>query len=166
MKFPFLLLVFCFSIFTLSAQTEEPKEENIPLEIVDESAVEPTDELPPDVTDEPDVNAFILGAEEPQPLNMDDVRRLIGYPAVARDANIQGQVVARVLVDKEGNYRKHVIVKTGHPILRDSVEQHLPKLKFTPAMKNGEAILFWVNIPFRFMLLGDAPKKKKKKRKR
>jgi protein TonB len=110
---------------------------------------------PPEVIaeEEPDPEAFIFVSEEPQPLNMDDVRKIIGYPDIARDAGIEGQVVVRVLVDEQGNYRKHKMIKKVHPILADAVEKNLHKLKFSPAIQGNKPIKFWVNIPFRFKLM-------------
>ncbi len=110
---------------------------------------------PPEVIaeEEPNVDDFIFVSEEPQPLNMDDVRKIIGYPDIARDAGIEGQVVVRVLVDEQGNYRKHKMIKKVHPILADAVEKNLHKLKFSPAIQGNKPIKFWVNIPFRFKLM-------------
>ncbi|MDB4285912.1 energy transducer TonB [bacterium] len=102
---------------------------------------------------EPDINAFIFDAEEPKPRNMDDIRKMIGYPEIAKDAGIEGQVVVRVLVDKLGNYKKHKVIKKVHPILAEACEKQVPKLKFTPAIQGGKPIPFWVNIPFKFKLL-------------
>ncbi len=103
--------------------------------------------------EEPNVDDFVFVSEEPKPLNMDEVQLLIGYPDVARDANIEGQVVVRVLVDEHGNYRKHKMVKKIHPILAEAVENNIHKLKFSPAIQGGKPIKFWVNIPFRFKLM-------------
>ncbi|MCB0855879.1 MAG: energy transducer TonB, partial [Bacteroidetes bacterium] len=105
------------------------------------------------VEQEPEINAFIFAEEEPTPVNMDDIKKLIGYPQIARDAGIEGNVVVRVLVDKKGNYDKHRIINQVHPILAKAVEEHVPKLKFTPAIQGGKPIKFWVNIPFNFKLL-------------
>ncbi len=105
------------------------------------------------VEEEPDINAFIFDAEEPKPLNLDDIKKLVGYPDIAKDAGIQGSVVVRVLVDKNGRYKKHKIIKKVHPILADAVEKNVNKLKFTPAVQGGKPIPFWVNIPFKFKLL-------------
>ena len=105
------------------------------------------------VEQEPAMDAFIFAEEEPAPVNMDDIKKLIGYPQIARDAGIEGNVVVRVLVDKKGNYGKHRIINQVHPILAKAVEEHVPKLKFTPAIQGGKPIQFWVNIPFNFKLL-------------
>lgn len=101
----------------------------------------------------PEIDAFIFAEEEPQPINMADIQKLIGYPQIARDAGIEGNVVVRVLVDKKGNYSQHKIINQVHPILAKAVEEHLNKLRFTPAIQGGKPIPFWVNIPFNFKLL-------------
>jgi protein TonB len=105
------------------------------------------------IEQEPDINDFIFAEEEPKPVNMGDIQKLIGYPQIARDAGIEGNVVVRVLVDKNGNYSKHKIITQVHPILTKAVEEHIRKLKFTPAIQGGKPIKFWVNIPFNFKLL-------------
>ena len=104
--------------------------------------------------EEPDVNAFTEVDKEAQPENMYDVQRAIGYPKIARDAGIEGNVVVRVLVDTAGKYVRHVVLNEVHPVLSNAVVVHLPKLTFTPAQKEGESVFFWVNIPFAFKLLG------------
>lgn len=102
---------------------------------------------------EPDINAFIFAEEEPKPINMADIQKAIGYPQIARDAGIEGNVVVRVLVDELGNYSRHKVINQVHPILTKAVEEHVNKLRFTPAIQGGEPIKFWVNIPFSFKLL-------------
>ncbi len=111
-------------------------------------------EMPEVVVDNtPGINDFVSVEQEPVPVNIDDIKSLIGYPNIAKDAGIQGQVVVRVLVDKTGNYAQHKIVKSVHPILDEAVSQQLSKLKFTPAIQGGRPIKFWVNIPFAFKLI-------------
>ncbi|MDB4285909.1 TonB family protein [bacterium] len=100
----------------------------------------------------PNEKDFIFVSEEPSPVNMEEIRKLIGYPELARDAGIEGQVVVRVLVDKFGKYRKHKVIKRIHPILAEACEKQLPKMRFTPAIQGGDPIHFWVNIPFKFVL--------------
>ncbi|MEZ4772873.1 MAG: energy transducer TonB [Bacteroidia bacterium] len=99
------------------------------------------------------IDVFIVADEEPQPVNMSEVQKLIGYPQIARDAGIQGSVIVRVLVDKKGNYTKHKVINQVHPILEKAVTDHIDKLQFTPAIQGKKPIQFWVNIPFNFKLL-------------
>lgn len=105
------------------------------------------------VEKEPDVNAFIVVEEEPKPVNMGEVQKSIGYPQVARDAGISGNVVVRVLVGKDGTYTRHRVLNGVHPVLEKAVEKELPRLRFTPAIQGGKPIPFWVNIPFVFKLV-------------
>lgn len=122
-----------------------------PIPIVSEQAPPPVIERAKE--DEPDINEFILDAEEPKPINIEDIKAAIGYPDVAREANIEGIVVVRVLVDKQGNYKTHKVIKKVHPVLADAVEQQIINLKFTPAVQGGRTIPFWVNVPFNFKLV-------------
>ncbi|MEM6265391.1 MAG: TonB family protein [Bacteroidota bacterium] len=103
--------------------------------------------------EEPKSDEFVLADAEPKPLNMEEVRQAIGYPRAAVDGAIEGQVVARVLVNKQGNYVKHKLIQEGHPILAKAVEAQVSRLKFSPAVLEGAVIPFWVNIPFRFKLV-------------
>lgn len=102
--------------------------------------------------EEPDPTKFIPGAKQPKEVNLSDIQKLIGYPAVAREMNLEGNIVFRVLVDENGNYVKHLPPKSGHPILIKAVEEHINKVKFTPAIQGDKPIKFWVNVPFVFKL--------------
>lgn len=101
-------------------------------------------------------DSLILVEEEPKPMNMGDIQRSIGYPQTSRDAGLQGVVIPRVLVDSMGNYVTHTVIKRSAPSLTIAVEKEIHKLKFTPAIQDGKAIPFWVNIPFNFKLLDNS----------
>ena len=115
---------------------------------------------------EPGINELVRVDQEPKPINEEAVKKLIGYPQIAIDAHIQGKVVFRVLVDQYGRIQKYQITNEVHPILSSAVEQHIEKMIFTPAMKDGMPVKYWVNVPFNFKLLTDFKDPKKKKRKR
>lgn len=102
---------------------------------------------------EPADSLFQLVTDEPRTINLDDIRKLIGYPQIARDAGIEGMVVLRVLIDERGNYVRHKIIKQAHPILAEACESKVNRLKFTPAIQGSRAIKFWVNVPFNFKLV-------------
>ncbi len=103
--------------------------------------------------EEPQIDSFIIPEEEPVPFNLDEVKRSIKYPQVARDAHIEGPVVVRILIDKNGNYVRHKVLISQHPILTAAIEEKLSKLRFTPAIQGGKPIMFWVNVPFGFKLM-------------
>jgi protein TonB len=104
------------------------------------------DEAPPDPT------AFVAVEKEPEPINMDQIRSRIGYPSFAKEAGIQGKVIVRVLVGKNGKYERHIVLKSPHNVLKEAVEKELPNLEFTPGIQAGKPIRVWVTIPFDFQL--------------
>jgi protein TonB len=102
---------------------------------------------------EPDPKAFVLLEQEPQPVNLDELKHLIGYPPMAKEAEIEGRVVMRVMVDQHGDYVKHVVLKDPHPILTHAVAAQINHLKMTPGIQSGKPIKVWVTLPFDFQLL-------------
>ena len=103
---------------------------------------------------EPDPYGFVIVDQEARPLNVDDFRKAIGYPAAARDREIQGKVIVRILVTKEGAYKKHLLLNDTIPVLTAAVVEKLPMLEFTPAIKDGQSVPLWVTMPFDFKLAG------------
>lgn len=111
-----------------------------------------------EVLDWPGINDYFTlyvdaEIEEPKPLNMGDIQRLIGYPVKARDGGIQGNVVVRMLIDSSGKPVDNRVITQVSPVLSNQVEYYLMDLRLSPATINGKAIPFWVNIPFNFKLL-------------
>jgi periplasmic protein TonB len=102
---------------------------------------------------EPDAFAFNPVEKEPAPVNLDAIKAKIQFPPQAKEAGIGGNVVLRILVDREGNYSKHVVVRTAHPMLTNEVLKYIKDLKFTPGIQAGKPVKVWVTIPFQFKLL-------------
>jgi len=91
--------------------------------------------------------------QAPQPLNVTEIKKEIGYPKAAVDNCEEGMVVARIKVSKGGKYLTHEIVKDAGTTLTAAVESKVAQLLFEPAKKGQEAVAYWVNIPFSFKLL-------------
>lgn len=91
----------------------------------------------------------------PQPLNLNEVKSRIGYPQLAVDAEIEGKVVVRILVDKSGRVIEKRTVRDPHPILTNAVLEGVDSLVFSKAFINGEETRVWVTIPFSFVLKSD-----------
>ncbi|WP_339901417.1 energy transducer TonB [uncultured Cyclobacterium sp.] len=107
-----------------------------------------------DSTDaDPTINAVVLVDEDPKPLNLGEIYQAIGYPSKAKEAGIEGSVVVRILVGQNGEYLKHKIVTNAHPLLSNSVDLEVKNLRFTPAMKAGQPVKVWINLPFKFKLV-------------
>jgi periplasmic protein TonB len=101
---------------------------------------------------EPGVDEFTLVQQEPQPVNLDDIKRNLKYPEVAKQAQIQGKVMVRILVNKEGVPIKHVVKRSPHDLLTKSCVDEIYKLRFKPAINAGKPVVCWVSIPFDFKL--------------
>lgn len=104
---------------------------------------------------DPKYTDFIFVEKEPDPVNLDDITKMIGYPPAAREAGIEGQVHIRILVGKNGKYEKHVVTRKAHPLLNNAVTSKISKLSFTPAIQSGKPIKVWVTVPFDFTLSGN-----------
>ena len=100
----------------------------------------------------PDVDEFVHVQQEPKPANLDEIKKMITYPEMLKEAQIQGKVFVKILVDKEGKPVKHVVKKSPHPLMTQEIESKIYKLKFTPAINAGKPVQFWVSIPFDFKL--------------
>jgi len=74
------------------------------------------------------------------------------YPKNIGDVGIQGKVIARAYVDKNGDIKKYIIVLVKPEGLgfEQEVEKIIMKWKFTPAIQNHKPIGVWVDIPFVF----------------
>jgi periplasmic protein TonB len=105
------------------------------------------------VETDPNPDTFVLLEKEPQPVNLDDLKALIGYPPIAVEGEIEGKVIVRVLMDKHGNYKDHKVLKNPHPILTNAVTSKLNHLKMTPGIQAGRPISVWVTLPFNFELM-------------
>jgi protein TonB len=73
------------------------------------------------------------------------------YPLIALEAQIEGKVSVKVLVDVDGS-----VIKTGSfngpDVFRDEVSQKSMNLRFTPGLQNGKPVKVWVTVPYRFSL--------------
>jgi len=73
------------------------------------------------------------------------------YPHDARAAGIQGVVVLRADIDKEGNIGSLELV-SGHPDLAPSAIEAVKQWKYRPYLMNGAAVPFETQIQVNFTL--------------
>jgi protein TonB len=74
------------------------------------------------------------------------------YPELAILANLEGTVLVKIWVDKEGKVREASVVKSDAEILNDAAITAARQFLFTPAYMNSGPVSVWVTIPFRFHL--------------
>ncbi|MEO5568499.1 MAG: TonB family protein [Gemmatimonadaceae bacterium] len=77
------------------------------------------------------------------------------YPNQLRAANIEGQVVAKFVVDTTGraDMRTFEIIKSDHDAFTAAVRNSLPGMRFFPAEVGGRKVKQLVQMPFMFSLV-------------
>jgi periplasmic protein TonB len=75
------------------------------------------------------------------------------YPGLPRDAGVEGLVVVRVLVDRDGHVRNAFVEpKTSIPMLDEAALAAARRWMFKPAFTASHPVAVWVAIPMRFTL--------------
>lgn len=75
------------------------------------------------------------------------------YPELAKAAGVEGLVVVRVLVGKDGSVLDAVLDdRLQSPLLNAAALDGARRWRFTPALRSGHAVPVWTAIPFRFTL--------------
>lgn len=104
------------------------------------------------VEEELDPNEYIAVEVEPQ-VDLPKLQGLVNYPEMARRAGIEGKVVLRVLVDKQGNAKKVLVESSDNKLLdKEAIEAIKKYGKFEPAIQNRQPVTCWVSIPIVFKL--------------
>ena len=75
------------------------------------------------------------------------------YPALARQARIQGNVVLHAIIDKDGNVAQLEVV-SGHPLLVNSALEAVKQWRYKPTMLNGEPVEVDTTITVSFTMGG------------
>lgn len=99
----------------------------------------------------PGPDQYVPVEKEPAPLNLSEVMAGIGYPANGLG---NGQVVLRILVDRQGRYNRHIVRKNPSPWLTQAVTSKVHEFQFSPAIRNGKPVWYWVTVPFNFRVAG------------
>jgi protein TonB len=75
------------------------------------------------------------------------------YPRMARQAQLEGTVYLRVLVNEDGSVGDAIVQRTsGVTSLDDAALKAVFGCKFKPAIQNGRPVKVWVSFPYEFVL--------------
>jgi TonB family protein len=74
------------------------------------------------------------------------------YPEDARRLGMEGLVVVKLLVNKEGKPQKAEIFSSQNEIFDNNAKKAALQWLFTPAIANGYLVSVWVTVPFNFRL--------------
>jgi len=104
-----------------------------------------------DVEKLPDMDEFVAVETEPT-YDQGDLQRILKYPEIARRNNIEGTVIVRALIDKNGRVMKTSVDKTDNAVLTDAAVDAVSRIVCTPAIQNGQPVRIWIQIPVVFRL--------------
>ena len=74
------------------------------------------------------------------------------YPEPALRAGLEGKVIVKMWVDKEGKVKQVVVLKSDAEIFNEPAIEAAKQFVFTPASMNKKPVAVWVSYPFRFQL--------------
>ncbi|OGU15328.1 MAG: hypothetical protein A2475_16445 [Ignavibacteria bacterium RIFOXYC2_FULL_35_21] len=94
---------------------------------------------------------FVAVEKEPY-IDLAELQKKIVYPEMARRAGIEGKVIVRVYVGKDGKPVKTLIESSDNELLDNAAKIAIMKSVFTPAIQNGSPVSLWVSIPINFRL--------------
>jgi len=77
------------------------------------------------------------------------------YPALARQARIQGQVVLRAMISRAGAI-ENLEVLSGHPMLAPAAVDAVRRWRYRPYVLNGEPVEVETQVTVNFVLGGDS----------
>jgi periplasmic protein TonB len=103
-------------------------------------------------------DVFRPGDTEPPdfvPVEKDPVivqQSLPAYPELARRAELEGTVVVKMWVTREGRVRKAVVLKSDAELFNQPAIDAAMQWVFTPALQHDKPVDVWVTQPFRFRL--------------
>ncbi|MFC1558097.1 TonB family protein [candidate division KSB1 bacterium] len=83
------------------------------------------------------------------------IMKYLKYPEIARKAGIEGTVILRTLIGKDGKPEKVEVAKgleNGGLGCNEAAIKAVKKVRFTPAVKDGKPVKFWFTIPIKFKL--------------
>jgi protein TonB len=73
------------------------------------------------------------------------------YPEQAQQDGIEGTVMVRARIDEEGRVAEAFLVE-GPEALSNPALESVRAARFRPAMKDGQPVPIWVQVPIRFAL--------------
>lgn len=132
---------------TIPVEAEEdedvPEDSTIEETVLDEDMAAP-DEPPPVL---PKFGTFVAYDSRPEPIKY----VAPDYPELAKQAGIEGTVVAQLLIGTDGRVYDVKVMK-GPEIFHAAVMAAARKCVFTPAKQRDKPVAVWVAVPFIFSL--------------
>lgn len=101
---------------------------------------------------EPDPDEFVPVEKQPG-MDIAELQKLVEYPKLAKEAGVEGRVIVKALIDKNGSVKKTLVEYTDNSLLNQAAIDAIKNYKkFTPAIQNNKPVVVWISIPIRFKL--------------
>ncbi|MCK4966048.1 energy transducer TonB, partial [bacterium] len=79
------------------------------------------------------------------------IMKHLKYPEIAKKAGIEGTVIVRSLIGKDGKPEKVEVAEGfGNPECNNAALKALRNMRFIPATKDGKPVRFWFSTEIRF----------------
>lgn len=112
---------------------------------------------PPEEEEEPEPEVFVVVEERPEMIGgIAELSKSVKYPAIARQAGIEGMVVVKVVVTPDGTAESPEILKSPSDVLNSAAIEAVLKQRFKPGRQRGRAVACYMAIPVRFRLTASA----------
>jgi protein TonB len=75
------------------------------------------------------------------------------YPSIAKQARIQGSVLLRATIGKDGSI-ENLRLLSGHPVLAQAAMEAVRQWRYRPYFLNGEPVEVETQVTVKFVLSG------------
>lgn len=120
-------------------EEKKKEEEKTQSKIIEEPEIPETDTYNPKA--DPAPNEFVLVEKEAKPKNLDAIKEDISQECRLR--GIKGFATVGILVSTHGNHLKHYFFGVSNKPLETVISERIHKVKFTPAISNGQPVKMW-----------------------
>ena len=93
-----------------------------------------------------------ISVNKPPYVDNSQIMSKLEYPELAKKAGLEGKVVLRVLVRRNGSVKRYIVEKTDSEIFNKSAGDAVMKTQFLPALQNGKPVACWLSVPISFKL--------------
>lgn len=137
----FLYLIIFVTIFYFNNVSAD--EQKIPIDTLQQNNIQETIPGPDDFT----------AAEKEPAIDISKLAKLVVYPSEALKNGIEGRVIIRLFVSKDGSTKNHFVEYSDDDLLNEAALDAVKSYgNLIPAIQKGQPIDCWLSVPISFKL--------------